>query len=65
MSAGGAHGEPKKIPSYTRGPEDDPYIRAAILVGAAYVVSGNDHVLGMKDPPVPVLNPAQFAGHES
>jgi uncharacterized protein len=52
--------EPEKIPSYTRDPEDDPYIRAAILVGAAYMVSGDDHVLGMEDPPVPVLNPAQF-----
>jgi uncharacterized protein len=48
--------EPGKIPSYTRDPEDDPYI----LVGAAYMVSGDDHVLGMEDPPVPVLNPAQF-----
>jgi len=53
-------GDPEKIPSYTRDPEDDPYIRAAILVGATYMVSGDDHVLGMKDPPVPVLNPAQF-----
>jgi putative PIN family toxin of toxin-antitoxin system len=53
-------GDPEKIPSYTRDPEDDPYIRAAILVGAAYMVSGDDHVLGMEAPPVPVLNPAQF-----
>lgn len=53
-------GDPEKIPSYTRDPEDDPYIRAAILVGAAYMVSGDDHVLGMEDQPVPVVNPAQF-----
>jgi predicted nucleic acid-binding protein len=52
--------DPEKIPSYTRDPEDDPCIRAAILVGAAYTVSGDDHALGMEDPPVPVLNPAQF-----
>jgi uncharacterized protein len=53
-------GDPEKIPSYTGDPEDDPYVQAAILVGAAYVVSGDDHMLGMEDPPVPVLNPAQF-----
>ena len=53
-------GSLKKIPSYTRSREDDPYIRAAILVGAAYMASGDDPVLEMEDPPVPVLNPAQF-----
>ncbi len=53
-------GDPEKVPSYTGDLEDDPYVQAAILAGAAYVVSGDDDVLGMKDPPVPVLNPAQF-----
>ena len=53
-------GDPEKISSYTRGPEDDPYVQAAILIGAAYIISGDDHVLGTEDPPVPVLNPAQF-----
>ena len=53
-------GDPEEIPSYTTDPEDDPHIQAAILIGAAYIISGDDHVLGMEDPPVPVLNPAQF-----
>jgi uncharacterized protein len=53
-------GDPEKMPSYTVDPEDDPYVQAAVLGGAAYVVSGDDHVLGMKGPPVPVLDPAQF-----
>jgi predicted nucleic acid-binding protein len=53
-------GDPEEIPSYTRDPEDDPYVQAAILIGASYIISGDEHVLGMEDPPVPVLNPAQF-----
>ena len=53
-------GAPEEMPSYTRDPEDEPYIQAAILIGAAYMISGNEDVLGMEDPPVPVLNPAQF-----
>lgn len=53
-------GDPEKIPSYTGDPEDDPYVQAAVLGGAAYVVSGDDDVLRMEDPPVPVLSPAQF-----
>jgi putative PIN family toxin of toxin-antitoxin system len=53
-------GDPEKIPSYTGDPEDDPYVQTAVLVGAAYIVSGDDDVLGMGDPPVQVLGPAQF-----
>jgi uncharacterized protein len=53
-------GYPEKMPSYTEDPEDDPYIQAAVLGGAAYVVSGDDDVLRMEGPPVPVLSPAQF-----
>lgn len=53
-------GDPEKIPSYTRDPEDDPYVLAAVLTEASYLVSGDEDILGMEDPPVPVLGPAQF-----
>jgi len=48
------------IPRYTADPEDDPYVHAAALTEASYLVSGDEDVLGMKDPPIPVLTPAQF-----
>ncbi len=48
------------MPSYTKDPEDDPYVLAAVLTGASYLVSGDEDILGMEDPPVSVLNPAQF-----
>ncbi len=53
-------GDPEKAPSYTGDPEDDPYVLAAVLVGASYLVSGDEDILGMEDPPVSVLGPAQF-----
>ncbi|MBA2625736.1 MAG: hypothetical protein H0U89_09050 [Acidimicrobiia bacterium] len=53
-------GDPEKVPSYTGDPEDDPYVLAAVLVGASYLVSGDEDILGMEDPPVSVLGPAQF-----
>jgi putative PIN family toxin of toxin-antitoxin system len=48
------------IPRYTADPEDDPYVHAAALTKASYLVSGDEDVLGTKDPPTPVLTPAQF-----
>ena len=53
-------GDPEKIPSYTGDLEDDPYVHVGVLAGASYVVSGDEDVLGMEDPPVSVLSPAQF-----
>lgn len=53
-------GDPEKVPSYTGDPEDDPYGLAAVLVEASYLVSGDEDILGMEDPPVSVLGPAQF-----
>ncbi|MBA2440892.1 MAG: PIN domain-containing protein [Rubrobacter sp.] len=53
-------GGPEKVPSYTGDPEDDPYLLAAVLTGASYLVSGDGDILGMEDPPVSVLGPAQF-----
>ncbi len=53
-------GDPEKVPSYTGDPEDDPYVLAAVLTGASYLVSGDEDILGMEDPPVSVLGPAQF-----
>ncbi len=52
--------DPEEVPSYTGDPEDDPYVLAAVLVGASYLVSGDGDILGMEDPPVPVLGPSQF-----
>jgi predicted nucleic acid-binding protein len=53
-------GDPEEVPSYTGDPEDDPYVLAAVLAGASYLVSGDDDILGMEDPPVGVLGPTQF-----
>jgi uncharacterized protein len=50
----------QEVPSYTRDLEDDPYVFAAVLAKASYLVSGDEDILGMEDPPVPVLRPAQF-----
>jgi predicted nucleic acid-binding protein len=49
-----------RIPQYTSDPEDDPYAHAAVLARAAYLVSGDEDILGMKDPPVSPVTPAQF-----
>ncbi|CAN5623403.1 hypothetical protein BH24ACT20_BH24ACT20_00070 [soil metagenome] len=48
------------VPRYTRDPEDDPYVLAAVLAGASYLVSGDDDVLQMDEPLVSVLDPSQF-----
>lgn len=48
------------IPRYTVDPEDDPYVHAAVLGRASYLVSGDEDILGIKDPPTPVLTPVQF-----
>lgn len=48
------------IPRYTSDPEDDPYVHAAVLTRANYLVSGDEDILDMKDPPVPPVTPAQF-----
>ncbi len=53
-------GDQEEIPSYTGDPEDDPYVLAAVLTGASYLISGDEDILGMEDPPVSVLGPAQF-----
>jgi uncharacterized protein len=50
----------QEVPSHTRDPEDDPYVFAAVLAKASYLISGDEDILGMEDPPVPVLGPAQF-----
>jgi putative PIN family toxin of toxin-antitoxin system len=51
-----------EVPAFTRDPEDDIYVLAATLVDASYLVSGDEDILGIGDPPVTVLNPAQFVG---
>jgi putative PIN family toxin of toxin-antitoxin system len=53
-------GDDARIPRYTSDPEDDPYVHAAVLVRASYLVSGDEDILGMKAPPVPPVTPAQF-----
>lgn len=49
-----------EIPAFTRDPEDDPYVLAAIRSKASYLVSGDDDILDMEEPPVTVVSPAQF-----
>lgn len=53
-------GDPEKVPSYTIDPEDDPYVYAAVLSGASYLVSGDRDILNMEEPPVTVLDSSQF-----
>ena len=53
-------GDLGEIPEFTQDPEDDAYVLAATLVEASYLVSGDEDILEMDDPPVPVLTPAQF-----
>ena len=48
------------MPSYTRDLEDDPYVFAAVLAMASYLISGDEDILGIEDPPVPVLGSTQF-----
>lgn len=55
-----AIGDSERVPSYTGDSEDDPYVLAALLAGASYLVGGDDDILGMENPPVPVLGPTQF-----
>lgn len=50
----------REVPRYTSDPEDEPYVLAAVLARAAYLVSGDDDILAMYSPPVQVVNPAQF-----
>jgi putative PIN family toxin of toxin-antitoxin system len=50
----------EEIPSYTGDPEDDPYVLAAVLTEASYLVSGDEDILKMDNPPVVVLSPTQF-----
>jgi uncharacterized protein len=53
-------GAPEKVPAYTSDPEDDPYVHAAVLSGASYLVSGDGDILDMEEPPVTVLDSSQF-----
>lgn len=53
-------GDDAYIPLYTSDPEDNPYVHAAVLTRATYLVSGDEDILGMKDPPVSTVTPAQF-----
>lgn len=55
-------GDDAHIPPYTSDPEDDPYVHAAVLARATYLVSGDADILGMKNPPVRPVTPAQFIG---
>lgn len=49
-----------EISAFTRDPEDDPYVLAAILSNASYLVSGDNDILDMQEPPVTVVSPTQF-----
>lgn len=49
-----------EVPPFIRAPENDVYVLAATLAGASYLVSGDEDILGIYDPLVTVLDPAQF-----
>ncbi len=53
-------GNPGKVPPYTINPEDDPYVRAAVLLDASYLFSGDENILDTEEPPVTVLDSSQF-----
>jgi uncharacterized protein len=55
-----ALGDDANIPQYTSDPEDDPYVHAAVLTRASYLLSGDQDILGMEDSPVVPVSPAQF-----
>lgn len=52
----------EQIPKYTTDPEDDPYVHAAVLTRASYLISGDSDILEMQNPPVRVLDASQFVG---
>ena len=39
---------------YTRDPQDDKFIHAALAGSADFIISGDRHLLELKDPPVPI-----------
>lgn len=53
-------GDPEEVPPYTIDPEDAPYVHAAVLSEASYLVSGDGDILDMERPPVRVLDSSQF-----
>ncbi|WP_119070031.1 putative toxin-antitoxin system toxin component, PIN family [Rubrobacter indicoceani] len=53
-------GDAGQVPEYTTDPEDDPYVHAAVLTRASYLISGDSNILDMQNPPVGVLDASQF-----
>jgi predicted nucleic acid-binding protein len=47
-------------PMVAADPADDKFIRCALEGGAKVIVSGDEHLLRLKDSPVPVLSAANF-----
>lgn len=47
-------------PYVRRDPEDDKFIWCALAGKAEGIISGDDHLLRLHDPPVPILTVAEF-----
>lgn len=49
--------EPNRVAS---DPDDDYVVALAVAAGADLIVSGDAHLTGLVDPPIPVLTPREF-----
>jgi putative PIN family toxin of toxin-antitoxin system len=55
---------PPGKPMVAADPADDKFIWCALAGGATAIVSGDEHLLKLKDSPVPVLSAAEFLRNE-
>jgi putative PIN family toxin of toxin-antitoxin system len=50
-----------KLSVVERDPSDDRYLECAVAAGASYIVTGDDHLLGLEEyRGITILNPAEF-----
>jgi len=61
LAAGGlAFDDPAEPPAVTSDPGDDYLVALAVTAGADALVSGDQHLTELADPPVPVLTPREL-----
>jgi hypothetical protein len=52
--------DPATPPAVRSADPDDDYLIALAAAGKAYLVSGDDHLLSLRGPGLPILSPAEF-----
>ena len=52
--------DPEEVAPVTDDPADDYLVALAVSVGADAIVSGDKHLTGLPNPPVPVLTPREL-----